>query len=234
MHLGLTRTGRAFLPIAALALSLATILPAQSATPKKPLPPLPPPALPVAIYLTWQRAPTETMTVHWHTEWTSAYSDSVLEYRTAAASDAPWTRATGNAQPMPFTERMIHTVELTGLESDTVYQFRFGRLVTREADGAMLFHPHGPVHTFRTLPATLSRPVRFVSGGDIYSGSTPVLMANMCRAAASQNTSSARTQRITSSSSPCTPTARISPPSIRKAKSSISSPSAPLASSRHT
>lgn len=180
-------TARCFLRIAALVLGLATILPAQSATPKKQLPPLPPPSLPVALYLTWQRAPAETMTVHWHTEWTNGYSDSVLEYRTAAATDTPWSRATGHVRPMPFTDRMIHTVELTGLKDDMLYQFRFGRLVTRESDNAMTFQPHGPAHTFRTLPATLSRPVRFVSGGDIYGGTTPGLMPAMCRVAAGQD-----------------------------------------------
>lgn len=150
--------------------------------------PLPPPSLPVAVYLTWQRDPVTTMTVHWHTEWKNGFADTVLEYRAAAtAADSPWARATGRAQPMPFTERMVHTVELTGLRGDTAYQFRLGRLTTREADGALLFNAHGPVHRFRTLPATLSRPVRFVSGGDIYGGSTSDLMANMCKTAASRD-----------------------------------------------
>jgi len=40
------------------------------------------------------------------------------------------------------------------------------------------------VHSFRTLPATLSRPVRFVSGGDIYGRGYGEIMADMCRAAA--------------------------------------------------
>jgi hypothetical protein len=51
----------------------------------------------------------------------------------------------------------------------------------------LLFHPHGTVQKFRTLPATLSRPVRFVSGGDIYGGTSPDLMASMCRVAAAQD-----------------------------------------------
>src|SRR4051812_23208637 len=75
---------------------------AKAATPP---PPLPPPAQPKAIYLTWQRDPTTTMTVHWHTVWTEAFSDSVLEFR--AANAGTWTRAAGRQQPLPFTDRMV-------------------------------------------------------------------------------------------------------------------------------
>jgi hypothetical protein len=109
------------------------------------------------------------MTVHWHTVWTEGFSDSVLEYRAdgQGPADAPWSRATGHGQPMPFTDRMVHTVEITGLRPDTHYHFRLGRLVTREPDGALLFVAHGRVHKFGTLPATLTRPVKFISGGDI-------------------------------------------------------------------
>ena len=149
--------------------------------------PLPPPPLPVALYLTWQRDPVTTMTVHWHTDWTEGFTDSVLEYREAAGGNAGWQRAVGRAAQKPFTNRMVHTVEITELRGDTVYEFRLGRLTTREPDGALLFHPHGAVQKFRTLPATLSRPVRFVSGGDIYGGTSPDLMATMCRTAAAQD-----------------------------------------------
>jgi len=149
--------------------------------------PLPPAPLPVALYLTWQSDPVTTMTVHWHTDWTEGFSDSVLEYRVLGEADSAWRTARGFAAQMPFTNRMVHTVELTALRGDTRYEFRLGRLATREADGATLFQPHGSVYKFRTLPATLTRPVRFVSGGDIYGGNTPDLMASMCKVAAAQN-----------------------------------------------
>ena len=148
---------------------------------------LPPAPLPVAVYLTWQRDPATTMTVHWHTDWTEGFADSVLEYRAAGDASAAWSRATGHAAQFPFTNRMVHTAEITGLRGDTLHEFRFGRLATREPDGELLFRPHGPVQKFRTLPATLSRPVKFVSGGDIYGGDTPELMASMCKVAAAQD-----------------------------------------------
>jgi acid phosphatase type 7 len=145
--------------------------------------------LPSALYLTWQRDPTTTMTVHWHTDWTEGFTDSVLEYRAAGgAANAGWSRATGRQAQMPFTNRMVHTVEITGLRPDTLHEFRLGRLLAKD-DGALVFHPHVPasVRKFRTLPATLTRPVRFVSGGDIYGGTSPDLMTNMCKVAAAQD-----------------------------------------------
>lgn len=151
--------------------------------------PLPPAPQPVAVYLTWQRDPVTTMTVHWHTDWTEGFVDSALEYRVAPAAEAKvsWSRAMGRAQPMPFTTRMVHTVELSRLRADTTYEFRFGRLTTRESDGSLQFMPGERVYKFRTLPATLSRPVRFVSGGDIYGGDLLELTARMCRVAAAQD-----------------------------------------------
>ncbi len=178
------------LPLSLRCCLLALLLPwvAGGAEPPAPLPPAP---LPVTVYLTWQRDPVTTMTIHWHTDWTEGFVDSVIEYRPAEGG-AAWTLARGQAVPMPFTNRMIHTVELTGLRGDTLYEFRFGRLAARETDGELVFQPHaasGSAATpkFRTLPPRLTRPVRFVSGGDIYGGDTPDLMANMCRVAAAQN-----------------------------------------------
>lgn len=151
------------------------------ARPRTPVP-LPPPSLPVAHYLTWQRDPATTMTVHWHTEWTAGFADSVLEYR--AAGSAAWTRAAGHSQQMPFSNRMVHTIELSGLAGDTLHEFRFGRLVAQEPEGELLFEAHGPVHKFRTMPARLARPVKFIAGGDVYGGKTLELLGFMCRAAA--------------------------------------------------
>jgi hypothetical protein len=139
-----------------------------AATPPKPLPP---PAPPAAIYLTWQRDPVRTMTIHWHTLWTDAFRDTVLEYRAAAAPIGAWLRAEGSAQALPYTQRMVHTVELTALAPDTAYVFRLGTLRTGEK-GAVSFLPDGGEHAFRTLPAALTRPVRFVSGGDANVGQT--------------------------------------------------------------
>ena len=69
--------------------------PAPKATTPAPLPPAP---LPVALYLTWQHDPVTTMTVHWHTDWTEGFTDTVLDYR-SAGGNAEWSRATGAISP---------------------------------------------------------------------------------------------------------------------------------------
>src|SRR5687767_7031870 len=82
-----------------VALALAPAPAAEDSAKKSASPavatPLPPPPLPVALYLTWQRDPVTTMTVHWHTDWTEGFTDSVLEYREAAGGNAGWQRAVG-------------------------------------------------------------------------------------------------------------------------------------------
>jgi hypothetical protein len=169
--------------VAALLSGTAAFAPAQT-----PPAPLPPPTMPVAIYLTWQRDPVTTMTVHWHTEWTQGFADSVLEYRrTGAGINSPWSRASGHAAQMPYTNRMVHTVEISGLTGNTRYEFRLGRLTTRESDGGLEFAPFGPAHAFSTLPPNLNRPVKFISGGDIYGGDHVNLMTEMCRIAAARD-----------------------------------------------
>ncbi len=106
---------------------------------------------PPALYLQWQRDPTTTMTVHWHT---TNRADAVLQYR--QSGQTIWHNAQGSSVPMPDTDsgRMIHTVELTGLSPKTDYRIRFGE--------------QSKVFKFRTMPKDLSQPIRFIEGGDVY------------------------------------------------------------------
>lgn len=106
---------------------------------------------PPALYLQWQRDPTTTMTVHWHT---TNMADSVLQYR--AADQKEWRDEKGSSVLMPDTDsgRRIHTVELTRLKPKTDYIFRFGA--------------QSKEFKFRTMPKDLSAPVRFIEGGDVY------------------------------------------------------------------
>lgn len=105
---------------------------------------------PPALYLTWQRDPTTTMTVHWHTD--HADDPSVIRYR--PTDGTAWATAEGTKEPFPYTARWIHTVELTGLTPDTRYAFR-----RADADR---------VYEFVTMPQELEKPLRFVQGGDVY------------------------------------------------------------------
>lgn len=102
---------------------------------------------PAGLLLTWQRDPTTTMTIDWHT---LKETPSELQYREAGTDT--WAAVTGASHPFPFTERTIHRVELTGLDPNTTYEFRFG--------------PDSREYRFRTMPADLREPVRFAAGGD--------------------------------------------------------------------
>lgn len=115
-------------------------------------------ALPPAVYLTWQRDPTTTMTVHWYN--TDAAQNEV-RYR--AVGEPEWTTLSGSTQPFPFTERSIHTAEITGLIPDGEYEF--------QVDG------YDETLRFRTMPASLEeRPVKVGIGGDVDVGSIPDAM----------------------------------------------------------
>ncbi len=109
---------------------------------------------PVALYLTWQQDPTTTMTIHRVSE--GAEDESWVDYRPwneEEAAGRSWESVTGSSEPMArFSNLPVHTVELTGLEPATTYQFRV---------------PEGPgTFKFRTLPADADEPIRFAAGGD--------------------------------------------------------------------
>lgn len=104
---------------------------------------------PEAVFATWQQDPATTMTIDWHV--LDSASDPVLEYK--KESDAEWQSKKGDTRPFPFTDRIIHRVELTGLEPDSRYLFRL-------SDAS-------EVYCFQTMPAHLSRPICFLEGGDV-------------------------------------------------------------------
>ncbi len=114
--------------------------------------------LPTAVLLTWQRDPTSTMTIDWHTLPADAERPSALVYR--AEGSTSWHRATGDVRPFPYCERSVHRVELTELDPATLYEFRVGA-EDDDDDGA------SRIWRFRTMPEMLDRPIRFATGGDV-------------------------------------------------------------------
>ncbi len=109
---------------------------------------------PSAVYLTWQRDPSTTMTVQWLTD-NKNTSDDVF-YR--KFGDQQWKTIAGTHMPMPKNQPyLIHKAEITGLDPGASYSFRTG-------DRA------GTILKFRTMPKTLDREIRFVEGGDLYHG----------------------------------------------------------------
>lgn len=116
---------------------------------------------PVGIFLTWQRDPTTTMTIDWHT--TAPAGRRELQYR--AKGEAGWRSVRVNGEAFPAFGRTLHRTELTRLRPGSTYQFRFGA--------------GERVYSFRTLPARATRPVRFATGGDMQH--SPALMEEMGR-----------------------------------------------------
>lgn len=102
------------------------------------------------LLLTWQRDPTTTMTVDWHT--TPDQDATTLEYARADADD--WQPVAADSWPFPHSRRTVHRVELTGLEPATEYDFQIPALEER--------------YTFRTMPETVSAedPLTVATGGD--------------------------------------------------------------------
>src|SRR5687767_7946791 len=75
---------------------------------------------PPALYLQWQRDPTTTMTIHWHT---MGEARTELYFRPLGQTN--WQSALGTAKPFVGTPRMVRLVELTGLQPATDYEFCF-------------------------------------------------------------------------------------------------------------
>lgn len=108
-------------------------------------------AEPLAVLLTWQRAPTTTMTVDWHVPQAHP-GESTLFYR-SAGSEESWASVSARRVVFPASDRRVHRAEIAGLSPDSTYELRVGE--------------HSRVYLFRTMPESLDqRPVRFAAGGD--------------------------------------------------------------------
>jgi hypothetical protein len=111
-----------------------------------------PAAEPTALFLTWQRDPTTTMTVQWVGDEHDAVHRPISYAKDGKIGMHVWQSRTGNARRFPMTDQWILRTELTGLEPGTDYRFRVGH--------------HGVEHRFRTMPAKATNTIHFVSGGD--------------------------------------------------------------------
>ena len=105
---------------------------------------------PTALFLTWQRDPTTTMTVQWIGDGEKDGLTRPIWYAKERSDE--WRSVPSKSRRFPFTDRWIFRTELTGLEPNTDYRFRVG------LDSAE--------RRFRTMPATATNTIHFVSGGD--------------------------------------------------------------------
>ena len=110
------------------------------------------------VYLTWRSDPPATVVVNWMDG--GARSNDYVMYRPFVAPiGAGWTMARGFKHSFAEQKkRIIHHVELRGLQPDTEYVFTV-RSETPVRGGQYF--------KFRTLPRTLPNQFRFVTGGDM-------------------------------------------------------------------
>ena len=110
---------------------------------------------PTALFLTWQRDPTTTMTI----QWVGAEADGAQRPLWYAKKGTEQWRKQGYAvRPYPLSDRSIFRAELTGLEPGEDYVFRVGTDSSEQG--------------FRTMPAKDTNTIQFVSGGDSGDGSS--------------------------------------------------------------
>jgi hypothetical protein len=111
---------------------------------------------PRALFLTWHRDPTTTMTVQWIGSEADGAARPVWY---AKKKESIWKTQAHTTRRFPLTDEWLHRAELTGLKPDTDYVFRVG------TDSAEL--------GFRTMPEKDTNVIQFVSGGDCGTGPHP-------------------------------------------------------------
>ncbi len=104
-----------------------------------------------ALYLTWQNDPTTTMTI----QWLSDIKNESDEIEVKKTVENEWKKVQGSHKLLPYdAPYLVHTVEVKALDSDCIYSFR----LPQEKEE----------YKFHTMPRDLTKPIRFVAGGDAY------------------------------------------------------------------
>ncbi len=93
---------------------------------------------------------------------------ATVEYRLMGSEE--WILAHGHSLPMPYTDRLVHTVELSRLTPGSEYEFRIPS--------------YGTIERFRTLPRSDAEPIRIIVGGDC---SVSPTYAKLCTLAAERD-----------------------------------------------
>lgn len=106
---------------------------------------------PCGLILTWQGDPTTTITIDWHRLADESATPSIIQARPRGSEE--WGNFSADRRNFPHSDRLIDRVEIKGLQPATEYEFRGG--------------PTTKTYWFRTMPATLQKPLVFASGGDV-------------------------------------------------------------------
>lgn len=105
-----------------------------------------PPALPAAIFVTWNGDPTTSVSIDWHLE--AGTRLDTIAVRGPGLSG--WRMVRGDSLAFPHGTRHVRRALVTGLQPDARYEVRIGTAT----------------YGYRTMPARLTRPVTFAAGGD--------------------------------------------------------------------
>jgi len=108
----------------------------------------------VGLYLTWQRDPARTMTINW----VNLYEHTTTKVFFRPSGETNWLSARGKRHVVKPSVYQVRRVELTGLAPATDYEFIVADQAPTETKN---------LQRFRTMPATLEHPLRFVTGGDM-------------------------------------------------------------------
>ncbi|MFM8284752.1 MAG: metallophosphoesterase [Planctomycetaceae bacterium] len=110
----------------------------------------------VGVFLTWPDDPARGIVVNWVNLYPK--NTGTVWYRPAAAADdADWSSTEAEQIQLEPSALQLRRAELAGLAPDTLYRVGIGSRPDTPSQGWQ----------FRTMPATLDRPVRFVAGGDM-------------------------------------------------------------------
>lgn len=108
-----------------------------------------------ALYLSWYEDPTTSMVIQWHTpirdprfDAENANSDTL----SFASADDDWQSIEG--EHTVLDQLVVHKVTLENLTPNTEYAFSI--------------ESNPKIYRFRTAPAELDEPLRFIVGSDIY------------------------------------------------------------------
>ncbi len=106
---------------------------------------------PPGIILTWTGDPTTSIVIDWHRLVENKDVPAAIQARPRGTDE--WRSFPAERFPFPHSDRLIDRIAIEGLQPDTEYEFRGS--------------PREKTYWFRTMPATLERPLVIAAGGDI-------------------------------------------------------------------
>lgn len=102
---------------------------------------------PAAIFVTWDGNPTTTVSIDWHLD--AGVDIPTIDIRVRGTTR--WMSHRGRIFPFPHSSRTVRRVRITDLRPGAEYELRVGA---------------SRIYRYRAMPTTLTRAIRFATGGD--------------------------------------------------------------------